>query len=104
MRHGPHHGAQKSTTTGTADALIAASNAGASATSRGSAGAPSVVWHLPQRVSAFSFANARRLRWPHDGHCTIAPLLSRFSAMSTYLRNQCHETAPVLGGIRVALD
>src|SRR3954452_20597061 len=52
MRDGPHHGAQKSTTTGRSEAAIAASNAAALGVSIGSPGAPSDAWHLPQRVSA----------------------------------------------------
>jgi len=44
MRHGPHHGAQKSTTTGSEDEAINASKIAASGTSSGSPVAGSAVW------------------------------------------------------------
>ena len=50
MRQGPHHGAQKSTTTGIDDVEVAASNADASGTSTGVAGCGNAAWHLAQRA------------------------------------------------------
>src|SRR6476620_3208657 len=51
IRHGPHHGAQKSTTTGCPALRIRASNVSTLGTSIGSAGAGNGVLHLPHRVS-----------------------------------------------------
>src|SRR4029079_11655579 len=103
MRHGPHHGAQKSTTTGSSDAAMAESKTSADGLAIGSPGAPSAAWHLPQRVSAASLTNGSRLRCPHDGQATIAPLLSR-SAMAHHLINQGHEALPMRVGARIDLD
>src|SRR5262245_2674256 len=50
MWHGPHHGAQKSTTTGTGDFVISASKAGTVATSTGLAAAGSVVLQWPHLI------------------------------------------------------
>src|SRR5262245_10530241 len=47
IRQGPHHGAQKSTTIGSWNDLIIASNASAEGTSKGSAGLLSAVPHFP---------------------------------------------------------
>ena len=52
--HGPHHSAQKSTTTGTAAFATSASNVAASGTSMGAAGEGNGVWHLPHRVGRSS--------------------------------------------------
>jgi hypothetical protein len=81
MRQGPHHGAQKSTTTGNGDCATSASNVAASGTSNGSPGSDSVVWHLPQRASAASRENAMRLRWPQTGHVMMTPVLSSWAAV-----------------------
>ena len=50
MRQGPHHGAQKSTTTGIDDVEVAASNAAASGTSTAVAGRVNAAWHLAHRA------------------------------------------------------
>ena len=50
IRQGPHHGAQKSTTTGRGDDAMSASNVAASGTSTGSAGEVSSVRQAPHRV------------------------------------------------------
>jgi hypothetical protein len=55
-RHGAHHGAQKSTTTGSVDLVTSASNEAASGTSIGADGAGSGVPHLPQRVGRSNVA------------------------------------------------
>src|SRR3954469_23910663 len=47
--HGPHHAAQKSTTTGRADRAVRASKAASSGITIGSAGSDSLVPHLAQR-------------------------------------------------------
>ena len=49
MRQGPHHGAQKSTTTGRSLCVTAASKLAASGVSIGSPGGAIPAWHLPQR-------------------------------------------------------
>jgi len=53
-RHGPHHGAQKSTTTGSDVDEISASNVRASGTSTGSGGSERAAWHEPHRFGAAS--------------------------------------------------
>src|SRR5207247_8697183 len=65
--HGPHHGDQKSTTTGRAECVVNASNARSFATSIGSPGALSSVPHFPQRPVPPSLSYFRRLRWPQFG-------------------------------------
>src|SRR5204862_5468135 len=60
MRHGPHHGAQKSTTTGRPAPRTSASNEVTVGTSIGSAGAPSVVLHRPQRASRLEYGTRLR--------------------------------------------
>ena len=64
MRHGPHHGAQKSTTTGIDDVEIAASNEDVSGTSIGAAGCGSGVWHLAQREDRPSVLMAKAVGRP----------------------------------------
>src|SRR3954463_7324891 len=108
MRHGPHHGAQKSTTTGRCDEATAASNAAASGVSTGTPGAASGAWHLPQRVCAVSRGYARRLRWPHEGHGTTTPFESSCrSAMlivPCQIADQAQQLPPVLDGAGLSLD
>jgi len=66
MRHGPHHGAHRSTTTGT-DAVASASKSPASAsTSHGS-----IVLQRAQR-GAPRATSPTRLRAPQLGHVKIA--------------------------------
>jgi hypothetical protein len=50
MRHGPHHGAQKSTTTGWEDPAIKASNTLSFGTSIGSAAGGMAVLQRPHRA------------------------------------------------------
>jgi len=50
IRQGPHHSAQKSTTTGSGDDSISAWNAADDETSIGSDGSGNVAWHLPHRA------------------------------------------------------
>src|SRR4051812_30109323 len=76
-RHGPHHGAQKSTMTGSSVDLRSTSNVAASGTSTGSRGGASVARHAPQRLVASRFAERNRLVFPHDAHGTRMPVLSR---------------------------
>src|SRR3954463_16595590 len=67
MRHGAHHGAQKSTKTGT-EATISVSKLWASAsTTHGSA-----VWQTLQRGTP---VGCERIRWrvPKFGHVTMVP-------------------------------
>src|SRR4051794_35757021 len=66
MRHGPHHGAQKSTRTGIV-AWIAASNVSRSA----SAIHGSALWQFPHRGTP-SAATGTRLRFPQCSQVTIA--------------------------------
>ncbi len=73
IRHGPHHGAQKSTTTGTGACWTMVSNAAASAASTGSAGGDSDAWQFPQRIARSSVANRRRFVLPHDGQRASTP-------------------------------
>jgi hypothetical protein len=53
MWHGPHHGAQKSTSTGTGDFATSASNAVALPMSTGADGAGKLVWHFAHRIVRF---------------------------------------------------
>src|ERR1041385_9214879 len=76
IRHGPHQGAQKSTTTGSDDEPTAASKVVASDTSTGSAGAVNAARQLPQRVTWPSVPKRRRLVLPHDAHGTRTPCWS----------------------------
>src|SRR5688572_4578736 len=55
MWHGPHHGAQKSTSTGTGDWAMSASNAAVLATSTGLAGEDRLALHFAQRGVRFKF-------------------------------------------------
>src|SRR4051812_40080673 len=66
IRHGPHHGAQKSTRTGTA-AWIAASNVSRSASAIHGSG----LWQFPHRGTP-SAATGTRLRFPQCSQVTIA--------------------------------
>ena len=67
MRHGPHHSAQKSTSTGSGDDWSTSSKTPGSA-SIGSATGPSIVLHEPQRtLPGRQCAAATRFFWPHDG-------------------------------------
>src|SRR6185503_7123129 len=76
MRHGPHHGAQKSTTTGIALLFAAASNVAESVISIGASGGASAVLHCPQRVVRPRASNARRFARPQFAQFTITPLVS----------------------------
>jgi hypothetical protein len=71
--HGPHQGAQKSTSTGSADCVVKASKARSLATSIGSPGALSSVPHFPQRPVPPSLSYFKRLRWPHFGQVINTP-------------------------------
>src|SRR3954451_21492587 len=66
IRHGPHHGAQKSTRTGTA-AWIAASNVSRWAPAIHGSG----LWQFPHRGTP-SAATGTRLRFPQCSQVTIA--------------------------------
>jgi hypothetical protein len=78
MRHGPHHGAQKSTTTGSFDAATRPSNAAVSGMSIGSAATGSSVPHLPHLPA---WPNATRLRWPQEGQGVMMPRASRVAVL-----------------------
>jgi hypothetical protein len=80
IRQGPHHGAQKSTTTGKGDDAMSASNVAASATSSGSAGDVSCVRQAPHRVLDPRVAWRSRLVFPQAGHAVKTPLRSSFVA------------------------
>src|ERR687888_575749 len=70
MRHGPHHGAQKSTTTGT-DALVSVANDWRSAaTNHGSFVPHAAHWGTPSAVGR------TRLRLPQLGQVTIVAAIS----------------------------
>src|SRR6188472_3824208 len=70
MRHGPHHGAQKSTTTGT-DAFVSVANDSRSAsTSQGSFVPHAAHWGTPSAVGR------TRLRLPQLGQVTIVAAIS----------------------------
>src|ERR687891_299844 len=56
MRHGPHHAAQKSTTSGIALVLAAALNADEEAASNAASGGGSIDLHFGQRVRLSSVA------------------------------------------------
>src|SRR3954462_1172204 len=73
MRHGPHQGAQKSTTTGSFDDCTNASNASALGTSMGSALDGNAV---PQFLHFPASPNATRLRCWHEGQLTMMPRAS----------------------------
>ncbi len=73
IRHGPHHCAQKSTTTGKADSAINRSKTGARSISTGSPGADKSTWHLPQRKVDPSRPYAIRFRVPHCGQGATSP-------------------------------
>lgn len=82
-RHGPHQGAQKSTTIGRGAVASIASNTAALATSIGTAGGDSGVWQRPHRVSRSSEAYTRRLTWAHCAQPTSTPRVSDANATST---------------------
>src|SRR5262245_64184827 len=71
IRQGPHHGAQKSTTTGSPALLTRASKTASLGTSMGSDGGGKAVLHRPQRASRPE--NGRRFRWPQEGHVVMKP-------------------------------
>src|SRR5262249_8351307 len=79
IRHGLHHGAQKSTTTGWVASPTSASKATASGTSTGSATAADSPLHDPQRASRT--VKPTRLRCRHDGHVMMRPRLSTVSML-----------------------
>jgi hypothetical protein len=79
MRQGPHHGAQKSTTTGSDAAEISASNDAASGTSTGSPGAGSAAWQLAHLVDAPNAEDLTRFVLPHDTHGINTPRGSSFN-------------------------
>src|SRR5687767_13724170 len=81
MRHGPHHGAQKSTRRGNPLSRAAASNADVSGISTGTARAGRFVRQLPQRIVLPSVANRMRFDLPHDGQLTITPCRSAVTPM-----------------------
>ena len=81
IRQGPHHGAQKSTTTGTAAARTSASKEPASGASMGAPGGDSVVPHPPHLASLA--LNGTRFFRPHWLHATITPRSSIARAMTT---------------------
>src|SRR4051795_5832401 len=66
IRHGPHHGAQKSTRTGTAAWIAAANVSRAGAAIHGSG-----LWQFPHRGTP-SAATGTRLRFPQCSQVTIA--------------------------------
>ena len=76
IRHGPHHSAQKSTSTGKRDDPTRASKSAAEGTATGSPGGASTVWQRPQRVDCPSVENVSRLAAPHDGQVTTSPRAS----------------------------
>src|SRR3954462_2179172 len=72
MRQGPHHAAQKSTTTGT-DEAEAASKSAAFATSIGSDGKGSAAWHFAHLVARSSDSNRNRLTVWQEGQLSRTP-------------------------------
>src|ERR1700752_1765655 len=85
MRHGPHHGAQKSTTTGTDDALTRASKTSAVGTSTGSPGADSGAPHfLHFTACADSWPYGMRLRCWQFEQVTMMPRLSTSVMFRSY--------------------
>jgi hypothetical protein len=86
MRHGPHQGAQKSTTTGSRESLTSASKADALGTSIGSLAAGSGEPQCPHFASR---PYGTLFRCPHDAQLKMTP----FSSMSMLLIR----TAPGFG-------
>src|SRR5262245_46315771 len=71
IRQGPHHGAQKSTTTGSPALRTSASNTATLGISTGSDGGGSALLHLPQRASRPE--NGSRFFWPHEAQEVMKP-------------------------------
>src|SRR6186713_3497179 len=76
MRHGPHHGAQKSTISGRVLLIAAASNCAVSVISTGTATGPTEALQLPQRVVLPSDAYASRFGRPQLEQVTMTPVAS----------------------------
>src|SRR5687768_4937470 len=70
MRQGPHHAAQKSTSTGTVALAVTSSKSAASA-SMGSLTGGSAAWHDPQRPVSATRSGGTRFLTPHDGQGRI---------------------------------
>ena len=82
IRHGPHHAAQKSTSTGTEAELVTESNSSASA-SMGSATGGSGALHLPHcPVSARCSGGMRFFVW-QDGHSRMSEARRRSFSITT---------------------
>jgi hypothetical protein len=73
MRQGPHQGAQKSTTTGTAASDTSLSKTSAPCSSMGEEGCGRIAWHLPHRVVRSTAAYRSRFVAPHDGQGVKTP-------------------------------
>src|SRR5262245_54211136 len=67
IRQGPHHGAQKSTSTGTRASLVMASKSSVP-TSRGLSAGPRPFLHFPHFAVSWSRPAGTRFSWPQCGH------------------------------------
>jgi hypothetical protein len=76
MRHGPHHAAQKSTTTGTDAFSVAESKSVASTTSIGALTNGRPAWHFPHLLALSSLLNRTRFLVAQYGQSINTPLLS----------------------------
>ncbi len=76
IRHGPHHGAQKSITTGNGHSRLNAPNALSLSTTTGSATRGNSPLHPPHRPRRSSFPYTIRFTVPHAGQSRITPRAS----------------------------
>src|SRR5689334_13935832 len=102
MRQGPHHSAQKSTSTGNGDEASTSPKTSASA-SIGSATGPSIVLQEPH-LTFPRWAAATRFFWPHEGHTRITAESRGYHA-SRQLEGDAHgvRRRGTGGGVRCAL-